>query len=71
MTVVERYKENAATTAVLMNAGIELMRQNIKRANPTVSDGEVEELLSSWLWRTADPVPGDTAGQVRVREMKT
>ena len=70
MTVNEKYRENAATTAVLMNAGIELMRQNIRRANPSMSHEQAEELLLAWLWRKDDPVPGDAAGNVRVREMK-
>lgn len=70
MTVYEKYKENAATTAVLMEAGIALMRQNIKRSHPTLRHEQTEELLSSWLWRADDPIPGDTAGAVHVREMK-
>jgi hypothetical protein len=70
MTVHEKYKENAVTTAVLMEAGIELMRQNIRRSHPMMLHEQTEELLSSWLWRADDPIPGDTAGCVRIREMK-
>ena len=70
MTVYEKYRENAATTAVLMEAGIELMRQNIRRSHPAMQHEQAEELLYSWLWRADDPIPGDTAGAVHVREMK-
>lgn len=69
MTVYEKYRENAATTAVLMEAGIEMMRQNIRRSHPTVSKEQIEKLLSSWLCRSDDLIPGDTAGCVRIREM--
>jgi len=69
MTADEKYRENAATTAVLMDAGIELMRQNIRRSHPALLPEQTEQLLSSWLWRVDDPLPGDTAGHVRVREM--
>ena len=70
MSVYEKYRENAATTAVLMEAGIKLMRQNIRRSHPTMLKEQVEVLLSSWLWRTDDPIPGDTAGLVRIREIR-
>ncbi|MFO7936481.1 MAG: hypothetical protein R6V06_02615 [Kiritimatiellia bacterium] len=53
-----------------MEAGIELMRQNIKRSHPTLHHEQTEELLSSWLWRADDPIPGDIAGAVHVREMR-
>jgi hypothetical protein len=69
MTLHEKYSENAATTAALMEAGIELMRQNIKRSYPALPLEQRDELLSAWLWRTDDPVPGDIVGHVRVREM--
>lgn len=70
MTVHEKYRDNAATTAVLMEAGIEMMRQNIRRSHPEMRHEQAEEILSSWLWRADDPIPGDTAGAVHVREMK-
>jgi hypothetical protein len=50
-----------------MEAGIDLIRQNIKRAHPTLPDEQAEELLSSWLWRADDPIPGDTAGAISSR----
>ena len=69
MSAHEKYRENAATTAVLMEAGIELMRQNIRRSHPALIHEQAEALLSSWLWRSDDPMPGDTAGPVHIREM--
>lgn len=69
MTVYEKYCENAATTAVLMEAGIEMMRQNIRRSHPTLTQEQSEAFFSSWLCRADDLIPGDTAGCVRVREM--
>ena len=55
------------TTATLMDAGIALMRQNIRRRHPGQSEAEIDALLSAWMRRSDDPVPGDTAGAVRVR----
>jgi len=68
VTEAEKYLKNAETTAILMDAGIELMRQNLRRRNPGVDEGEVTNLLTAWLRRMDDPIPGDTAGQVRIRE---
>jgi len=60
-------QDNAMTTATLMDAGIALMRQNIRRRHPGQSEAEIDALLSAWMRRSDDPVPGDTAGAVRVR----
>ena len=68
MCDADKYMNNAATTAQLIHAGIELMRQNIKRCHPTSTEAQIEAMLSAWLCRTDDPFPGDTAGAVRVRE---
>ena len=62
-----RYRDNFATTAILVDSGIALMRQNIKRQHPEFTDEQVDEKLSAWLYRTEDDVPGDTAGAVHVR----
>lgn len=67
----DKYLHNASTTASLIEAGIELMRQNIKRNHPALVDDQVDDLLASWLYKKTDPVPGDTAGAVRVRERLT
>jgi len=68
MTADEKYRTNAMTTAVLMEAGIALMRQNIRRTHPTMINEQAEALLSSWLCRADDAIPGDIAGLVRIRE---
>jgi hypothetical protein len=67
MDDAERYMGNAATTAILMDSGIELMRQNIRRRERDISDESVNILLQAWLRRANDPIPGDVAGPVRTR----
>jgi hypothetical protein len=64
----ETYRANGVTTAILMDAGIALMRQNIRRRHPEQTEVEIDARLSEWLCRTAEPIPGDIAGPVRVRE---
>jgi len=64
----DRYRENAETTAILMEAGIALMRQNLRRRYPQASEAEIDALLNAWLYRADDSIPGDTAGAVRVRD---
>jgi len=64
----DKYCENAVTTDVLIDAGIELMRQNIRRRHPAESEARIDILLGAWMHRADDPIPGDTSGQVRVRE---
>ncbi len=64
----EKYMQNAATTAMLIEAGIDMMRENIRRRNVNASDATVEALLGAWIRREDEPLPGDTAGPVRVRQ---
>jgi len=64
----EKYLNNMATTAILIDAGIDLMRQNIRRRNPDLTEAQVDDRLRVWLHRADDSIPGDTAGAVRVRE---
>lgn len=68
MIDADKYLNNAATTAELVEAGIELMRQNIRRRHPDLDKSQIDARLSAWLNRADDPIPGDTAGPVRVRE---
>jgi hypothetical protein len=63
----EKYRNNATTTAALMEAGINLMRENLRRRNPAATDAKIDTLLGSWLCRKNDPIPGDTAGSIRIR----
>jgi len=67
VNLLEKYYNNAKTTAMLMDDGIQLMRQNIKRRHPDNTEKQTEEELQIWLHRTNDPIPGDTAGAVRIR----
>lgn len=60
--------EKAALTAELMSAGLELMRQNLFRRNPTASAEGIDQAYLAWLRRDGDSIPGDVAGEVRVRE---
>ena len=66
-----KYRANALTSANLIDAGIALMRQNIMRRHPGESDAEIDTLLSAWMRRTDDPVPGDTSGSVRIRKRES
>jgi hypothetical protein len=69
VTKIDRYFENATTTALLMEAGLDMMRQNIRRRNANASEATVDALMGAWMRRESDPVPGDTDGAVRVREL--
>jgi len=69
MTKADRYLENTATTAVLIEAGFDMMRENIRRRHADASDATVDALLGAWIRRESDPLPGDTAGAVRVRDV--
>jgi len=68
MSLADKYRDNTATTVVLIEAGIEMMRQNIRRRHPEASASMIESILRDWLNRTDDSIPGDTAGAVRIRE---
>jgi len=67
MIDIRKCQGNASTTAVLMDAGIALMRQNIRRRHPGQAEAEIDAMLSAWLRRADDSIPGDTAGAVCVR----
>ncbi len=67
MIDTKRYQDNALTTAILIDAGIALMRQNIRRRHPGETEAEIDARLSVWMRRGTDPLPGDTAGAVCVR----
>lgn len=68
MNKADRYFENAATTAALIDAGIDMMRQNIRRRQHGATDATVDAILVAWLRRQNDSLPGDIAGQVQVRK---
>ncbi len=66
----DKYLENAETTAMLIEAGFDMMRQNLKRQHAAASDETVDALLGAWIRRESDPLPGDTAGAVCVRDRR-
>jgi len=41
----DRYGDNAATTGILIDAGIALKRANIRRRQPAKSESEIDALL--------------------------
>lgn len=67
----DKHLENAATTAMLIEAGFDMMRQNIRRRHANASEKTVEALLGAWARRENAPLPGDTAGAVRIRHRFT
>ena len=68
MNKADKYFENAATTAALIDAGIDMMRQNIRRRQHGATDTTVDAILGAWLRRQNDALPGDIAGQVQIRK---
>lgn len=53
--------ENFRATLDLIQVGVSLMRQNIRRRHPGLDDGAVEEHLREWLWRHPVEPPRDPA----------
>ncbi|MBL4684562.1 MAG: hypothetical protein JKY37_08240 [Nannocystaceae bacterium] len=41
----------------------QMMRQNLRRANPEASDGEIERLLVAWLHTRPGAEHGDACGR--------
>lgn len=71
MTENEQFQQNARTTAILIDAGIELMRQNLRRSQPGNDASGINALLEAWLCRKEDPIPGDVAGLVHPRRLES
>ncbi len=61
-------RANASTTATLVEAGIALMSQNLRRRYPVENEEQIDARLQVWLHRADEPVQGDIAGMVRQRE---
>lgn len=70
MSLKAKYQDNATTTAMLMDAGITIMRQNIIRRHPQNSKRQTDAMLKVWLYRADAQIPGDVAGNVRIRSQK-
>jgi hypothetical protein len=68
MTQAEKYLCNTLILADLIDSGIALMRENLKRRNPSLDQAGIDRMLACWLRRENDAVPGDVAGAVRIRK---
>ncbi|MGH8902186.1 MAG: hypothetical protein ACRDYA_11015 [Egibacteraceae bacterium] len=49
----------------LADAGISVMRQNLRRAHPETSDEEIEQLLRDWINHRPGAEWGDCPGPLR------
>lgn len=58
--------ERLRVTLDLHQAGIDLMRQNLRRRYPDASDAEISERVTEWLHTRPGAEHGDAPGQVRV-----
>ena len=50
-------------TLELFETGVDLMRQNLRRAQPEASDDEIERRLAAWLAHRPGAEAGDSAGR--------
>jgi Rv0078B-related antitoxin len=51
------------TTLDLFEAGVDLMRQNLRRGHPEASGEEIERLLREWLLNRPGAESGDCPGR--------
>jgi hypothetical protein len=51
-------------TLDLFETGVNLMRQNLRRAHPNAATDEIDHLLRQWLARRPGAEFGDTVGRV-------
>jgi hypothetical protein len=49
----------------LHDAGVEMMRQNLKRRHPGADEAEIERLLLAWLHERPGAEHGDAVGRPR------
>ena len=49
----------------LHDAGVEMMRQNLRRRHPDVDENEIERLLVAWLHERPGAEQGDAVGRPR------
>ena len=63
----DSYIDKMATTATLMEAGVAIMRENIRRRHLDASNATVDSMLLAWMRREDSPIPGDTGGRVRCK----
>ena len=66
-TRIDRMESAAAsfrTTLDLFDTGVGLMRQNLRRSAPTVSEAEIDARLQQWLRDRPGAADGDCPGRV-------
>jgi hypothetical protein len=51
------------TTLDLFEAGLELMRQNLRRIHPKAADEDIERFLDEWLLERPGAESGDCLGR--------
>ena len=59
MTPAEKFR----AALELHEAGVAVMRQNLRRRNPGASDAEIDELLSAWMRTRPGAEHGDAVGR--------
>ncbi|HZL99236.1 MAG TPA: hypothetical protein VFD43_03200 [Planctomycetota bacterium] len=52
-------------TCELFEAGVQLMRQNLRRSHPGASEPEIEALLAAWMRTRPGAEFGDAVGRPR------
>ena len=55
--------ESFRATLDLFQAGVEMMRQNLRRRYPKASDSEIDRLLREWLLERPGAESGDAPGR--------
>jgi hypothetical protein len=51
-------------TLDLFDAGVQLMRQNLRRSNPDADESEIDRRLTTWLRERPGAEHGDCPGRV-------
>jgi len=60
----ELMRERLLLTFDLFDAGVDLMRQRLKRLYPNESAAEIEERITAWLHERPGAEAGDAVGRV-------
>jgi hypothetical protein len=59
-----RRGQDAIGTIDLFQTGLDLMRQNLRRRHPDVTEDEIEQLLQRWLLERPGAEAGDCPGRI-------
>jgi hypothetical protein len=59
----QEIQERFRTVLELFDAGVDMMRQNLRRRFPSASDETIEEKLSDWLSERPGAEYGDAVGR--------